>query len=269
MRRTTDEGRDKTAPPGDWWRSYFDAGYVNEYSPVFNLVTEREQVMRLMELMALPAGSRVLDLACGQGRHAHLLAEAGFDVDGLDFSKDLLKRAKARGTSRTLRYTRGDMRSLPFLWRKRFDAVVNLFQSFGFFDDPADDAKVIREVARVLKPGGVFIWQGGNRDGLTDRYLRGDEWTAADGTRVAQSRSFDAVTGFLTVQSTWTSKRKVERRVHRLRLYTATHLAALCGDAGLELEAAYDSFSHDPLTRRSHEMLLVARRPAPKSRATK
>lgn len=269
MSRKTELGSGKAAPPGDWWRSYFDAGYVNEYSPVFNLVTEREQVMRLMELMALPAGSRVLDLACGQGRHAHLLAEAGFDVDGLDLSKDLLKRAKARGTSRTLRYTRGDMRSLPFLWRKRFDAVVNLFQSFGFFDDAADDAKVIHEVARVLKPGGVFIWQGGNRDGLTDRYLRGDEWTAADGTRIAQTRSFDPLSGFLMVQSTWTRKRNVERRVHRLRLYTATHLTALCRDAGLELEAAYDSFSHEPLSRRSHEMLLVARRPAAKRRSAK
>lgn len=265
----TEDGSGKTTPPGDWWRSYFDGGYVNEYSPVFNLVTEREQVMRLMELMALPSGSRVLDLACGQGRHAHLLAEAGFDVDGLDLSKELLKRAKARGTSRKLRYTRGDMRSLPFLWRKRFDGVVNLFQSFGFFDDPADDARVIHEVARVLKPGAVFIWQGGNRDGLTERYLRGDEWTTSNGTRVSQTRTFDPLSGFLTVHSTWTQKRTVEQRVHRLRLYTATHLAALCADAGLQLEAAFDGFNVAPLTRRSHEMLIVARRPAPVRRVAR
>ncbi len=256
----TKNGSSEAAPPKDWWRSYFDGGYLNEYSPVFDLIEERQQVARLAELLALPHGSRVLDLACGQGRHAHLLAEAGFVVDGLDYSREMLKAAKARGTGKTLRYTRGDMRRLPLRWTRRFDGVVNLFTSFGFFDDPADDALVLRQVARVLKRGGVFVWQGGNRDGLTERFLRGDEWRTADGTVVRQERNFDPVSGLLTISSTWTRRRAVERRVHRIRLYTATHLAALAGDAGLELVEAFDSFASRPLRRASHEMLLVLRR---------
>lgn len=243
-----------------WWSTYFDAGYVREYAPMFDLEQDRLQVTRLLELLALPAGARVLDLACGQGRHAHLLAEAGFDVDGLDYSRDLLTLAKARGTGPRLRYTRGDMRKLPMRWRGRFDGLVNLFTSFGFFDDPADDARVLRECARVLKRGGVMIWQGGNRDGLTDRFLKGDEWVGGDGTVVRQERAFDPVSGLLTIRSTWTRKRKVERREHRIRLYTATRLAELMADAGLVLEAAYEGFSALPLKRTSHEMLLVARR---------
>ncbi|PYO76348.1 MAG: class I SAM-dependent methyltransferase, partial [Gemmatimonadetes bacterium] len=62
---------------------------------------------RLTDLLGLPVGSRVLDVPCGQGRHTHLLAEAGYDVDGLDYSKDLLAVARRRGTGHTLRYTRG------------------------------------------------------------------------------------------------------------------------------------------------------------------
>lgn len=258
MGRKTEDGR--AAPPKDWWRSYFDAGYLDEYSPVFDLVEERAQVARLTELLGLPHGSRVLDLACGQGRHAHLLAEAGFDVDGYDLSRDMLKVARARGVGATLRYKRGDMRSLPMLWRRRFDGIVNLFTSFGFFDDPADDAEVIAQVARVLKPGGVFVWQGGNRDALTDRFLRGDEWQTTDGTVVRQDRRFDPLSGFLTIESTWTRRRKVEQRTHRIRLYTATHLSAMLSEAGLSVEAAFDGFSTGPLRRDSHEMLLVARR---------
>ncbi|MBC7790024.1 MAG: class I SAM-dependent methyltransferase, partial [Anaerolineae bacterium] len=61
----------------------------------------------LVELLELPVGSRVLDVPCGQGRHAHLLAESGYDVDGLDYSTDLLNVARKRGTGRNLRYTRG------------------------------------------------------------------------------------------------------------------------------------------------------------------
>jgi ubiquinone/menaquinone biosynthesis C-methylase UbiE len=85
-------------------------------------------------------------------------------VDGLDYSAHLIARAKERGTGPTLRYTRGDMRRLPGRWTGRFDAVVNLFTSFGFFAAPADDALVMREFARVLAPGGTLVWHGGSRD---------------------------------------------------------------------------------------------------------
>jgi SAM-dependent methyltransferase len=101
----------------------------------------------------------VLDVPCGQGRHAHLLAEAGFRVDGLDYSAHLIDRARARGTGPTLKYTRGDMRKLPARWSGRFDAVVNLFTSFGFFASPSDDAVVVQEFARVLAPGGVLVYE--------------------------------------------------------------------------------------------------------------
>ncbi|MBX3132957.1 MAG: methyltransferase domain-containing protein [Gemmatimonadaceae bacterium] len=257
MNRKTEDDSGNGAPPRDWWRSYFDEGYLTEYSPVFDLVEERLQVARLIELLALPDASRVLDLACGQGRHAHLLAEAGFNVDGYDLSRELLREAKRRGTGKTLRYTHGDMRRLPLRWTRRFDAVVNLFTSFGFFDDPADDVRTLKQVARVLKPGGVFVWQGGNRDGLSDRFLRGDAWVTQDGTSVEQRREFDPLSGCLTIHSTWTTKRRVERRVHRIRLYSPSHLASLLADVGIEVHAAFDGFTERPLTRRSHEMLLV------------
>ncbi|MEX2181030.1 MAG: class I SAM-dependent methyltransferase [Gemmatimonadaceae bacterium] len=243
-----------------WWKTYFDAGYVREYEPLFDLAEDRRQVGRLIELLGLPAGARVLDLACGQGRHAHLLAEAGFDVDGLDLSKDLLALAERRGAGATLRYRRGDMRRLPARWTGRFDAVVNLFTSFGFFTDARDDARVICECARVLRPGGLMVWQGGSRDGVMAKFLPSDWWTTTDGTIIAQEREFDPLTGFLTVRSTWQGKRRTETREHRIRLYTASRMAELMLDAGLVVEQAWDSFHDRPLTRRSSEMLLVARK---------
>lgn len=249
-------------PRSDWWKSYFDGGYVREYEPLFDLREDRAQVGRLMELLALPTGSRILDLACGQGRHAHLLAEAGFDVDGYDLSKELLARAKTRGIGKTLRYTRGDMRSLPVRWRRRFDAVVNLFTSFGFFDDARDDAKVIRECARVLKPGGVMVWQGGSRDGVMARFVARDGWETSDGTIIVQDRDFDPLTGFLTISSTWQGRKKTEHREHRIRLYTASRMAELMLEAGLVVEQSWESFTDKPLSRRSSEMLLVARKEA-------
>jgi Methylase involved in ubiquinone/menaquinone biosynthesis len=76
-------------------------------------------------------------------------------VTGLDYSSHLLDVARERGTASNLRYVRGDMRALPAKWSGRFAAVLNLFTSFGFFLDPADDTQVIHELARVLRPNGV------------------------------------------------------------------------------------------------------------------
>lgn len=210
-------------------------------------------------MLGLPVGARVLDVPCGQGRHAHLLAEAGFAVTGFDYSPFLLARARARGTGPALHYRRGDMRRLPAGWSGRFDAVLNLFTSFGFFLDPSDDARVIREFARVLRPGGTLVWHGGSRDGVMARFLARDWWRSGRGALVAHERAFDPLSGVLHIRSSWATGRAVRTREHRIRLYTASRLAELCADAGLLVEEAYDGWTPAPLTRRSPEMLLVAR----------
>jgi ubiquinone/menaquinone biosynthesis C-methylase UbiE len=246
--------------PKEWWQSYFDAQYLLEYEPIFSPARDRADVARLIELLGLSAGERLLDVPCGQGRHAHLLAEAGFDVTGLDYSRHLLDIAKERGTAANLRYAQGDMRALPAKWTGRFAAVLNLFTSFGFFLDPADDVRVIREFARVLRPGGVLVWHGGSRDGVMAKFLSRDWWKSEDGTMIAHERDFDSLSGVLTIRSHWSGKRSSGEREHRIRLYTATRLAELCQSADLIVEEAYDGWSNAPLSRRSSEMLLVARK---------
>ena len=186
--------------------------------------------------------------------------EAGYDVDALDYSEELLSVARTRGEGRGLRYVQGDMRRLPARWTRRFDAVLNLFTSFGFFAHPGDDAKVIREFARVLKPGGTLIWHGASRDGVMARFQTRDWWSSADETLFAQERKFDPLSGILSVTSTWRRGRETGVRRHGLRLYTATRLAEICADAGLVVEHAFDGFTGRPLRRSSSEMLLVARK---------
>jgi SAM-dependent methyltransferase len=212
-------------------------------------------------VLGLPLGARVLDVGCGQGRHAQLLAEAGLDVDAVDYSEDLLAVARAGGMGPRLRYTRGDMRALPADWSGRFEAVLSLSTSFGFFRDPGDDVRTVGEFARVLRPDGIVLWHGASRDGVVARFLARDWWTTADGTTVAQERRFDPLSGLLRVESRSAGARGHDTRVHQLRLYTATRLAEIFAAAGLIVEGAWDGWRDRPLRRTSSEMLLAARKP--------
>jgi len=122
---------------------------------------------------------------------------------------------------------------------------------------------VIAEFARVLAPGGALLWYGGSRDGVMARFLDRDWWETADGTMIAHERSFDPLSGILSIRSTWRGTTGAGEREHRIRLYTASRLAELCAEAGLIVEEAYDGWRDRPLGRRSTEMLLVARRREP------
>jgi len=249
----------------EWWQSYFDKEYLREYEPLLSPAGDRRDVRRLLEVLGLPIGERVLDVPCGQGRHAHLLWEAGLAVTGLDYSSTLLAEARRRG--RGPHFVRGDMRRLPRQWTGRFAAVLNLFTSFGFFLGPADDQRVIAEFARVLRPGGALVWHGDSRDGVMAGFLSRDWWLGGDQTFIAHDRSFDPLSGVMTVESIRLRQRRALRRSHRIRLYTATRLAELCAASGLLVEQAYAGWTRRPLTRRSSEMLLVARKLPVTSRA--
>jgi len=102
----------------------------------------------------MPKGSRVLDLACGKGRHSLQLKKNGFEVIGVDIADESIEEAKQHQRD-GLEFFVHDMREL--YWNAYFDVVVNLFTSFGYFHNKKDDQKTISSVADALKPNGFFV----------------------------------------------------------------------------------------------------------------
>lgn len=140
------------------------SGWTSKFfrAPVFTpgaaeaLAAAPMEAAAIWRALRLKPGSRLLDLACGTGRHAVPLAKRGAFVVGVDKTDAYLKEARreARGLSNCL-FARGDMRRLPF--KGEFDAAMNIWTSFGYFDKPSDDIKALEGVARALKPGGLFL----------------------------------------------------------------------------------------------------------------
>jgi SAM-dependent methyltransferase len=244
----------------DWWSTYFDDDYLVEHGSMFTPERTRAEAARALVLFGLPAGARLLDCPSGQGRHARLFAEAGLDVTALDYSARLLAAARHGGVAAGLRFVRGDSRRLPASWTGRFDAVASLGASFGFFATPAEDEAGIAGFARVLAPDGVLLLHATNRDGVVSGFIEKDWWNAEDGTLVLYEREFDPLSAMLTVHVVLRRASAIRRRAYRLRLYTASELAAMCARHGLIVTEAYDGWRNRPLRRRSGEMLLRAQR---------
>jgi ubiquinone/menaquinone biosynthesis C-methylase UbiE len=134
-----------------WYEEAFRADYLRVY-PHRDLDSARPEVAFLLER---GVRGRVLDLCCGFGRHALLLAQSGASVVGLDLSLELLSAARELpGFERALagRLVHADASRLPFR-DASFDSLVNLFSSFGYLDADGD-ARMLSEIARTLRAGG-------------------------------------------------------------------------------------------------------------------
>jgi SAM-dependent methyltransferase len=220
-------------------------------------------VSGLVALGCLSPGGDVLDLCCGHGRHAVELALRGYRVTGLDLSAVLLREAQALARRRgaSVRWVRGDMRELPF--GPRFDAVLNLFTSFGYFETEQEDLRVLREVRRVLRPGGIFLLDTFHRDDLVRRYSGGrvEHEALGDALRVTWHSRFDPETSRLEARGTLVfADGRESTLVHSIRAYATGELRALLQRAGLVPAGWYGDLSGGPLAPGSRRLVVVARR---------
>lgn len=141
-----------------WYKTAFRADYLARYSNRSDQAASQELPF-IHKSLGLREGALVLDLCCGAGRHSRGLAAAGYRVIGMDLSMDLLQAAQAESDGKKtnrIDYVRGDMRCLPF-GESVFDGGINVFTSFGYFTEDAENLRSLREASRVLKPGAPFV----------------------------------------------------------------------------------------------------------------
>jgi SAM-dependent methyltransferase len=246
-----------------WYQALFGQNYLRIYGPFLSAERTELEVEGIVKLLALPAGSTILDLCCGHGRHAIRLAQRGYQVTGQDLSAVFLQSARATADAQRVQvcWVHGDMRIIPF--ENEFDAVINIFTAFGYLESDDEDQQVLAQVHKALKPGGLFLLEIIHRDGLIRRYAPVGVQRHDDGLIVIEERRFNLLTSCNETRVTMIDPNGQRTEyVHAVRLYTLTELVRLCTAAGLQVQAHYGGLDGSALTLDSHRLVLVCRKQA-------
>lgn len=220
-----------------------------------------DEAAAVKKILKLKKAERVLDLCCGIGRHSIALAKLGLSVTGLDLNESYLRRARARARRAgvKVRFIRGDMRVLPFA--SEFDAAVNIFTSFGYYDDGAN-LRVLQGVARALRPGGRLLIETMNREWLITHL---QTWKVEELGRDLLLTHHEYDPRSCRLKSHWRllrGNRVTDLGEFDLRLYAPNELIALIGAAGLTVTAAFSGLDLSPLQVEKSRLAVVARKPA-------
>ena len=231
-----------------WYETAFRKQYLDLYYRRSQEAAQGEAAFAARAL-GLPEGARVLDVACGAGRHARVLRELGHHVVGVDLSRDLLAEA------RDVVCVRCDMRRLPFYGA--FDAATSFFTSFGYFDDAGNRA-TMESVAAAIRSRGVFFLDFLNAITVTTQLVPASEEQREDRTyRIARRVEDGRVVKDVVIEEEGLTMSYRES----VRLYHHHDLIRLLKAAGLNPLAAYGDYDGRDFTTDAPRCILVARKP--------
>jgi len=219
----------------------------------------RVEVDAMIRLLGIQSGAKLLDLCCGAGRHSLEFARRGFDVTGVDRTRAFLD--KARGIAATeglsIAFVQADMRE--FTRPDAFDAAINFFTAFGYFDDPADDLKVARNLRTSLKPGGRLILDVNGKETLAAKFRARDWSRRGDAIMLEERRLLD---GWKRIESKWTWIRGDQRREStlRLRLYSGAELENMLLEAGFAKVELYGRLKGTAYDQTAERLIAIATR---------
>jgi len=247
----------------EWWKVIFNANYIKTDGDVINdqSITEME-VELFKEILNPSQNDAILDLCCGQGRHTMTLARQGFkNLTGLDRSHYLIRRARnqARTEGLPIQFREGDARKLPF-GPDTFDFVIIPGNSFGYFESLNDDEKVLKEVFKVLKPGGRLLLDITDGQFIRDNFERRSwEWIDKK-TFVCRERSLSTDNQRLISREVITDVNKgvFADQFYAERLFSADDILTLMANCGYT-----DTVIHDELkvkSQRNQDLGMMVKR---------
>ena len=222
-----------------------------------------EEIRKVLSLTN-PSGKSALDLCCGPGRCSIVLAQAGFNVTGVDRTRFLLDKARsrARREKKKIEWIQMDMRD--FVRADSFDLVLSMFTSFGYFDDQNEDLLVLRNIFNSLRSGGVFLIEMMGKECLARIFQKTNSDMLPDGTKLIQQHEiFDDWT---RVRNEWILIRKGRAKSFKFhhRIYSGKELRDLMELAGFTNIKLYGNLDGEDYGPDAPRLIAVGYKPLDK-----
>jgi cyclopropane fatty-acyl-phospholipid synthase-like methyltransferase len=159
----------------DWFEEWFNSPLYEKLYSNRDEEEARQLIAFLEQTLLLNNYSNILDLGCGRGRHAINLAKKGYRVKGIDLSEEAIKTATAKARELNLDNAEFEVRDMRNPLTDTFDAIVNLFTTFGYFEQDEENALVLDSVVKMLNNEGVFVLDYLNAEKVRQTYEPEDE----------------------------------------------------------------------------------------------
>ncbi|MCD6375566.1 MAG: class I SAM-dependent methyltransferase [Caldisericaceae bacterium] len=241
----------KTGSNKNWFKDWFGQEYVDVYAH-----RDEQDALNLVRLILkhipIRENTKILDAACGNGRHACAMAKYLDYLFGIDLSLFLLRQVRQNCH---FKIVRGDIRALPF--KKEFDALLNLFTSFGYFFEEQDHLLVLQEFHKVLKPGGFFFFDFLNAD-YVQKYLKETSERWIDSKKIVEHRRIN--NGRVEKTISIENQGKVQEFIESVRMFTKDELLSMVASAGFTVIKTMGDYHGASLSKLSPRLILLLKK---------
>ncbi len=240
----------------NWYKEWFGEDYLTVYEH-----RDQDDALKLIDLIfrevPIKIQSKILDVACGNGRHAYLLGDQSYKVFGVDLSAHLLEEAKNRQTAGiSPSFAQADMRYLPF-HPQYFDVIFSLFTSFGYFEKDRTNQSVAMELSRVLKKDGYFVMDYLNPDYVVANLNPYGNRRAGD-LEIEEERWVDEKRVYKKITINKNAGHKVF--YESVRLYSAKEMTEILGTAGIRIEKLFGEYDGSVYHPGSSRMIIFGKK---------
>jgi len=233
-----------------WFQSWFDTSYYHILYKHRDYKEAEAFIKNIVTYLNLNKADSILDLACGKGRHSIFLNSLGYDVTGLDLSKNSIEHAKTN-ESESLHFEVHDMRDV---YETQFEIVLNLFTSFGYFQDEMDNFKVIQTIKSSLKQNGIGVIDYMNSPLVIDNLIAHNSYES-DGIKFELKRNYKD--GFITKNIEVNDDGNSFHFEEKVRAFTFQDFETMLSNAGLHLLDCFGSYKLEPFNNKTSERLIL------------
>lgn len=241
--------------PNKWYETFFHGVALDLWRAYTTPELTRTEADFLAETLNLVPGARVLDVPCGNGRHAIELASRGCHLTGVDLSAEFL--AEARRSDLPIEWRLADMRDLP--WESAFDAAYCWGNSFGYLDH-AEMPDFCRALGRVLKPGARLVIETGLAAEAILPTLKHRRWFQVGDLYLLHETQYHAGESRLQSNYTYIRSGTVESSTAYYSVFTVAEIRRMLAAAGLVVEALWGSTERKPFALGDQGVVIVGRK---------